>query len=44
MGVQHETCQANRVVGLLVADELDPKILHVACSVQVHVLALRHHG
>ena len=44
MGVQHETCQANRVVGLLVADELDPKILHVACGVQIHVLALRHHG
>ena len=44
MGVQHDTCQANRVVRLLVADKLDSKILHVARSVQIHVLALRHHG
>ena len=44
MGVQHKTCQANRVVGLLVADKLDSKILHVTGSVQIHVLALRHHG
>ena len=44
MGVQHKTCKANWVVGLLVADKLDSKILHVAGSVQIHVLALRHHG
>ena len=44
MGVQDEARQANRIVGLLVAYKLDSKILHVAGSVQIHILALRHHG